>query len=116
MTQEEMRIEHINLWLWMAEDPRRHKFDWPGWARLNIDTIRDEKWQACCFACAQAREIVGPVSHLFCTACPIEWACEWCLATGSEYRAFSDARSLEKYSDASALALKISRMWLEVKP
>ena len=80
MTNEE---GHRALWTWLAKDPYRMKFGWPGWHDY-------PKVVSCChcFACLEAT-----MRQIFlgkkCVHCPIKWGSENnvdCLDNQSEFR------------------------------
>lgn len=55
-TEADFRNAHRELWQWLADNPKEHKDDWPGWADYAIICKND------CFAC----EFAGSCGH-----CPI---------------------------------------------
>ena len=49
LTKKLMKQLHTELWLWLAEDPKRKKWNWPRWKMKGGDISGD--W-AYCFPCA----------------------------------------------------------------
>ena len=53
LTEKLMKELHEELWGWLAEDPKREKWDWPRWEMKGGDI--PGKW-AYCFPCAYAEQ------------------------------------------------------------
>lgn len=51
LTKKLMKELHEELWLWLAEDPKREKWNWPRWKMKGGDI--PGSW-AYCFPCAYA--------------------------------------------------------------
>lgn len=67
ITKEDYMGVHIAMWQWLADNPRKAKGDWPGWATI-------DKMNSHCPACGWALAQVGPSCSMGhrCTACPIK--------------------------------------------
>ena len=93
---------HVRLWTWLAENPGKEKFDWPGWKFNGGDTKEVNNH---CFAC----EYVS-YSEQGCDICPLDFNDNGrCL--GGLYGNWNLARKPE---ELTALALQIAN--LPVKP
>ena len=61
LTKEEAIRLHRELWDWLSKNPKKEKWEWPGWENF------DEHWtrrNMFCFACAGSD---------CCDACLIDW-------------------------------------------
>lgn len=59
---------HKRLWLWLAENPKEHEYDWPEW-----ETLSEPQPAYHCFACQYAKSVVtliGAIGAYNCTYCP----------------------------------------------
>lgn len=111
LSRKQMRLEHQKLWRWLAENFDKEKHQWPGWEELEIDTYRDEDYQAACFACVAAP--TDEEGGTDCYQCPIKWTDGGCMSHNSEYMQWRNARCEDRHKAAHALALKIADMWPE---
>ena len=72
LTRTKAHRLHKQLWNWLAENPTKDKFDWPGWHEHNID-VNDIQWR--CFPCELRFQQTGHNSaDLTCkTECMLVW-------------------------------------------
>ena len=126
---EECEKLHKELWIWLAENPGKTKWDWPEWSRVGLF---DRLWEAeyggeriihGCFAC-QATS--GGLGYKSCDLCPIDWGVDFdkcyetpCTGDGSTfddwYRlvvghrlVFSDSNTKKVKEQISKLAFEIA--------
>lgn len=61
---------HREMWLWLAENPDKNKWNWPGWKK-NGGTYEISDGNYHCFACDYA----GNITHYKkdCESCPLIW-------------------------------------------
>ena len=83
---EECKKHHHDMWVWLAENPRKSKREWPKWSSvglIDMDVYVKFHW---CFACLYCR--------LTCDKCPIKWTtkeneqfcyCSCCCSKPSYY-------------------------------
>lgn len=76
ITENNAYYWHRRLWLWLANNPKANKEDWPGWRYIEQPPYR-------CFACQIAKKrIIGPHGDYAsfirrCEKCPItDWVGE----------------------------------------
>lgn len=62
LTLAQAQAGHVALWDWLAETPRAHKLEWPGWAKYDRVAEND------CFTCEISRGC-----GVWGKDCPIEW-------------------------------------------
>ena len=102
---------HKLLWIWLAQNPKKNKADWPGW-KFNSGPY--QPIQSDCFACEYAFEITQRTAS--CEMCPLIWYknpiftiscaypdmglyCRWC-----------DAMEAKNYKLASKIAWRIAHL------
>jgi hypothetical protein len=64
MTKIFDHTNHTKLWMWLSENPKKKKEDWPKW-KTNYGTI--ESVHNDCFACEYDE------SFFHCNGCPLVW-------------------------------------------
>ena len=117
---EECEKLHKELWVWLAENPGKTKWDWPKWSSV------DNLWEAeyggeriihGCFACQTTS---GGLEHNYCDLCPIDWGVDFdkcyetpCTGDGSTFDdwhslTFSDSREEKIKEGISRLAFEIA--------
>lgn len=75
-----MHKEHKELWLWLADNPKKHKIDWPGWKlSRKYDEVRsgcyacEYGWEASCGSEECGEEDDCSSCNLNCKGCPLIW-------------------------------------------
>ena len=76
LTKKLMKELHTELWLWLAENPKKEKNDWPRWEENGGDI---PKMEAECFACEYAARH-GKRPGFCC--CPLDFP-DWKQANGT---------------------------------
>ena len=79
---------HKKLWLWLAENPSKYKYDWPEWEENGGEIAHA---QAYCFACEYTDE------NGDCDECPLEWSP--CPSRCDLFHVWDSARDLNKRSE-----------------
>lgn len=84
LTKEEAIRLHRELWGWLAENPNKNKFQWPGWENSEDDYTCDGLYNGeiipfYCFACyATVLQIGDYADDDSCAACVLEWGSGVC--------------------------------------
>ena len=67
---------HKELWQWLADNPKRDKWDWPGWHRNEVILLGQNYHY--CFACLHARRCRDSSSHVGADGYHRKSSCHWC--------------------------------------
>lgn len=107
---------HKELWLWLADNPKKRKQHWPGWKRKDILKANHN-----CFACEYAIQQFGHKETIiygpggYCKYCPLDW--ELKEPEDSNYRYACDESYYQLWYSSgiynpkrSELALKIAKL------
>lgn len=115
---EALRLLHVELWVWLADNDTTDKNDWPGWKKQTYSDNPDvlNARGIACFCCPAAKLLRSPEKHTqMCCNCPVRWGrgsnkYTPCLGlAGSMYRKWQEAKTQK---DRRRLALKIAHAWL----
>lgn len=106
LTLEQLRTEHIRLWLWLAKNDAEDKAKWPGWKRLGI-----APWEVphMCFACVVAGENGDMNTGRNCVNCPIEWELGNCACDHGEYMGWAHAWDKQMRMQQARIIAKLWR-------
>ena len=96
------RTLHMELWLWLSENPDSEKRQWPRWDRNGGDV---EDVDNRCFACEATAD--NNDGDKICGKCPIEWPGGSCCYEGSPFDQF---RNSTDPSERSRLAKEIAML------
>ena len=94
----------LELWTWLAENPRKAKYEWPGWNRVG-------KMVADCPCCEWVKR-----ASLTCWACPLRdyWpadgpvATQHCLHPSSPFRRWQETWEYQKLAATTEAARTIA--------
>lgn len=67
MTVQEMYAAHQELWFWLADNPTKTKYDWPGWEKYNRSVFEH------CFVCDFTNRHALKYYNSVCEFCPLDW-------------------------------------------
>lgn len=110
-TKEDALLHCFDLWLWLALNPDKEKWDWPGWKNKGGHLEDCENDCPCC----EYREYV---EHKICYAnschntCSVKWKGGNCLNFKSEYKEWGRLFPNET-EDRKKWALEIAILALE---
>lgn len=101
MTKKETISLHKKLWCWLADNPKKTKYDWPGWKRR---LPPPDNW---CFLCGYAQQI-NTKTGIPNGCCLLDWKnAKRCTDEGALYDLYGVAETLE---ERSAMAKKIANL------
>lgn len=100
MTKKETIRLHRKLWAWLADNPEKTKYDWPGWERR----FPPDNW---CFLCGYAQQI-NTETGIRNGCCLLDWeTAGHCTDVGSFYDLYDEAETL---GERSEMAKKIANL------
>ena len=124
LTKRQSLLLCIELWDWLAENPTKHKSDWPGWTEHT-----DAEAYNHCFACQYAEEqAVINLKDDICSLCPLMdyWddgfdaicpsAYKTCMGKNSLYLRWSGLRGLTESASAAKRIADAARKALALLP
>lgn len=120
--------DHKRLWNWLAENPDKNKWDWPGWDNTNFEdgveeedykkyhdqTFKGDLIKANCFACESSIGIVETFDedsddYIEIFICPLQIRCNKLIrqCLNGLYIKWDDTKDL---TQRSAIALQIANL------
>lgn len=92
---------HKALWIWLSENPKKSKKDWPGW---KINGGKYSRIANYCFACEFT--VVGGT----CYDCPLIWPNRNCVGSKDSASLFVEWESTDNLEERASLALQIANL------